>query len=167
MRLTTLKKTETTVDSVVQRLYPNLTEGERIAVAADLLKANPQLSTNQPLRPGLVVNVPSRPDRKPKPGGVTDDPVEELRGSLKEAVAGYQDSLAKRLDQALADISLQEELLKQKDILTAIKSTKEAPELAKQLAGALKERKKALAEEKKVQAELFSRIEKDLDTLLG
>lgn len=167
MRLTTLKTTETSLDSVVDRLYPNLSVQDRVQVTSELLKANPQLTAGQPLRPGLVVQVPTRPDRKTKAAGLTDDPIEDLRTSLKEAVSGYQDLLAKRLDEGMANIALQEELLKQKDIASAIKSTKEAPELAKELSSALKTRKKTLEEDKKVRVELFARIDKDLDTLLG
>lgn len=166
MRLTTLKNTETSLDSVVDRLYPNLSGQDRVLVTSDLLKANPQLSAGQPLRPGLVVLVPNRPDRKTKAAGLTDDPVEDLRASLKEAVSGYQDLLAQRLDQAMADLSLQEELLKQKDIANAIKSSKDSIDLAKELASALKTQRKALEEDKKVRLELFARIDKDLNTLL-
>ena len=167
MRLTTLKTTETSLDSVVDRLFPNLSGLERQQVTTDLLKANPQLTAGRPLRPGLVVQVPARPDRKTKAAGLTDDPVEDLLASLQDAVSGYQDLLAKRSDQGMVDIALQEELLKQKDIASAIKSTKEAHELAKELSSALKTRKKALEEEKRVRAALFAHIGKDLDTLLG
>lgn len=166
MRLTTLKKTETSLDSVVDRLYPNLSVHDRVQVTSELLKANPQLSAGQPLRPGLVVQVPTRPDRKTKAAGLTDDPVDELRTSLKEAVSGYQDRLTERAELAIADIARQEELLKQKDVASAIKSSREATDLAKELAAALKTQKKALEDDKKVRAELFARIGKDLDALM-
>lgn len=167
MRLTTLKKTETSLDSVVDRLYPNLSDRDRVQVTTDLLKANPQLGVGQPLRPGLVVQVPTRPDRKAKAVGLTDDPVEDLRTNLNEAVSGYQDLLIERAELAMANIARQEELIKQKDIASAIKSSKDATDLAKDLSSALKTQKKALEEDKKVRVELFARIDKDLKTLLG
>jgi hypothetical protein len=167
MRLTTLTKTETSLDSVVDRLYPNLSDQQRRRVTAGLLKVNPQLSEGQRLRPGLVIQVPTQPDHKTKAAGLTDDPVEDLRTSLNEAVSGYQDLLTERAKLAMADIARQEELLKQKDVATAIKSSKEATDLAKELAGALKTQKKSLEEDKKVRIELFARIDKDLKTLLG
>lgn len=167
MRLTTLMTSETTVENVVDRLYPNLSGLERQQVTTDLIKANPQLSADRRLRQGLVIQVPTILDRKTNAAGVTDDPVDDLRTIVKEAVSGYKDLLTERAEKATDDIARQEELLAQDDIPTAIKSSKEASKLAKELANALKTSKKALEDNKKVRADLFARIDKDLDSLFG
>ncbi|MBK6714939.1 MAG: hypothetical protein IPG57_07555 [Burkholderiales bacterium] len=163
MRLTTLSSTEKSLDDLVDRLYPNLSGQKRKQVTSALLKENPQLSAAQPLRPGGVIKVPTRAVPQPKVAGLTNDPVEDLRASLKGALSGYQELLAQRIEQGIAEAARQEDLLNEKDIASAIKSSKEAPDLAKQLSTLLKKRKKTLMDEMKSRAELFALIEKDLD----
>jgi phage tail protein X len=167
MRLTTLKTSESDVSALTQRLYPNLSEVKRKQVETALLKANPHLSETNAFRPGVVVTLPTMPDVKPKPGVVGDDPVDEMRSGLKEAVLNYKDGLDKRLDEALIEVTSQEELLKQKEVAAAIKATPDAAELAQELTASLRERKKTLAEQKKTQAETFAKIVDDIGSLLN
>jgi phage tail protein X len=167
MRLTTLKTSEADVSALAQRLYPNLNENSRKKVESALLKANPHLAETGTFRPGVIVSLPSIPGLKPKPGVVGDDPVDEMQIQLKAAVADYQEAMAKRIDEALADLASQEEILKNKEVAAAIKSEPDATELAKELVASLRDRKKTLAEEKKVQAEMFARIADDIGSLLG
>jgi ribosome-binding protein aMBF1 (putative translation factor) len=165
MRLTLLKQGEGSINALVDRLYPNLGEGARKRAESALLKANPQLSGRDAFRPDVVIAVPTIPDAKPKPGATAADPVEDLLKTLGESVASYRDDLGKGIERATADISVQEELLKQKDVAAAIKGDQEASALAKNLVATLRERKKSLAEERKNHAELFSRIGKDVAAL--
>jgi phage tail protein X len=167
MRLTTLKTSESDVSALTQRLYPNLSEVKRKQVETALLKANPHLSDTNAFRPGVVVALPTIPDLKPKTGAVSDDPVDEMRSGLQEAVLNYKDDLDKRLDEALAEVASQEALLKQKEVAAAIKATPDAAELAKELTASLRQRKTTLAEQKKTQAETFARIADDIGSLLN
>lgn len=165
MRLTTLKKSEADVSTLAQRLYPNLSESSRKKVETALLKANPHLAETGAFRPGVVITLPDTSEFKPKPGVVGNDPTEEMLGQLKDAVGSYQKDQAKRLDDALADVEGQEEVLKNKEVAAAIKNSSEASELAKELVASLRERQKLLAVEKKVQEEVFSKMMEDLGTL--
>ncbi len=165
MRLTTLKKSETDLSPAAQRLYPNLSESSRKKVETALLKANPHLAETGAFRPGTVVNLPEAPGLKPKAGQAGDDPVDEMLGQLKGAVGSYREDQAKRLDEALADVAGQEEILKDKEVAAAIKKSAEASKLAKELVASLRERQKLLAVEKKVQEEVFAKIMEDLGTL--
>ncbi len=165
MRLTLLKQGEGSMNALVDRLYPNLGESARKRAESALLKANPQLSGRDAFRPDVVIAVPAIPDAKPRPGTAAADPAEEMLKTLGEAVASYRDDLGKAIERATADIAVQEELLKQKDVAAAIKGDQEASALAKSLVATLREHKKSLAEERKNHAELFARIGKDIAAL--
>jgi hypothetical protein len=165
MRLTLIKQGEGSVGTLVERLYPNLSGIARERAETALLKANPQLAGHAAFRPDVVIAVPTIPDAKPRPGATAADPVEELLKTLGEAISNFGKDLGKGIERATADIAVQEELLKQKDVVAAIKGDQEALGLAKSLAATLRERKKSLAEERKGQAELFDRIGKDLGAL--
>ena len=167
MRLTTLQKNETSVSALVDRIYPNLTGASRTKAEAALKKANPHLGATGDFRPGVVVNVPSNPEFKPRPGIASKDPVDDMLGGLQDAVASYHDDLLKRLDESIADMTSQEEILKQKEVAAAIKATPDAAELAKSLTGSLRDRKKIAVNEKKVHDATFAAIAKDLGSLLG
>ena len=166
MRLTTLKKTETTTAALIDRLYPNLTEAQRKKAETELLKANPHLADAAAFKPDTVVNLPEAPGLKPKAGQAGDDPVDEMLGQLKGAVGSYREDQAKRLSEALADVAGQEEILKDKEVVAAIKKSAEASKLAKELVASLRERQKSLAVEKKAQEEVFAKIMEDLGALL-
>lgn len=166
MRLTTLKKTETTTAALIDRLYPNLTEAQRKKAETELLKANPHLADAAAFKPDTVVNLPEAPGLKPKAGQAGDDPVNEMLGQLKGAVGSYREDQAKRLGEALADVAGQEEILKDKEVVAAIKKSAEASKLAKELVASLRERQKSLAVEKKAQEEVFAKIMEDLGALL-
>jgi hypothetical protein len=167
MRLTTLQKNETSVSALVERIYPNLTEASRRKAEAAVIKANPHLSGAEAFRPGAVVTLPTAPELKPRPGVAGNDPVDDMLSGLQVAVASYHDELVKRLDQAVADLGKQEEILKQKEVATAIKGNPAATELAKSLVESLRERKKIAAGEKKGYDATFAAISKDLGSLLG
>lgn len=167
MRLTTLQKNETSVSALVERIYPKLNEESRKKAEAALVKANPHLSGADAFRPGVVVTLPTAPEFKPRPGAAGNDPVDDMLGNLQDAVASYHDELVKRLEQSVDDLSKQEEILKQKEVATAIKGNPAASELAKSLVGSLRERKKSAAEEKKAHDAMFAAISKDLGSLLG
>jgi len=166
MRLTTLKKTETTTAALIDRLYPNLTEAQRKKAETELLKANPHLADAAAFKPDTVVNLPEAPGLKPKAGQAGDDPVDEMLGQLKGAVGSYREDQAKRLGEALADVAGQEAILKDKEVVAAIKKSAEASKLAKELVVSLRERQKSLAVEKKAQEEVFAKIMEDLGALL-
>jgi hypothetical protein len=167
MRLTTLQKNETSVSALAERIYPNLNEAARKKAEAGLIKANPHLAASGAFRPGIVVTLPSDPELKPKPGIAGKDPVDDMLGGLKEAVDGYHADLVRRLDESIAHMNSQEEILKQKDVAAAIKANPAAAELAKSLVGSLRERKKIAAEEKKAHDTTFAAIAKDIGSLLG
>ena len=167
MRLTTLQKNETSVSALVERIYPNLTEASRRKAEAALIKSNPHLSAANAFRPGVVVTLPSATEFQPRPGVAGKDPVDDMLSGLQDAVASYHDELVKRLDQSVDDLSKQEEILKQKEVATAIKGNPAATELAKSLVESLRERKKSAAEEKKAHDATFAAISKDLGSLLG
>ena len=84
---------------------------------------------------------------------------------LNDTLKIHQENNANRIDTALANLAVQEETLKNREIAAAIKSTPEADELVKDLAASLKTARKRLAEDKKTQDALFSRIAEDLSTL--
>jgi len=167
MRLTALQKNETSVSALAERLYPNLSDAARKKAEAALIKANPHLSASDAFRPGVVVNIPAAPDLKPKAGAVGKDPVADLVGDLQDAVASYRANVTQRLEASIADMTNQEEMLKQKEVSTAIKSTPEAADLAKSLVGSLRERKKIAAEELKTREAVFASITKDVGSLFG
>lgn len=167
MRLTTLQKDETSVSALVERIYPNLTEASRRKAEAALIKVNPHLSGGNAFRPGVVVTLPTAREFKPRAGVAGKDPVDDMMSGLQDAVASYHEALVKKLDQSVADLSKQEEILKQKEVAAAIKGNPAATELAKSLVVSLRERKKSAAEEKKAHDAMFSAISKDLGSLLG
>lgn len=167
MRLTTLQKNETSVSALTERIYPNLSDSARKKAEAALIKANPHLVERGAFRPGVVVTLPSSPELKPRAGIAGKDPVADMLGNLQDAVASYHDDLAKGLDESIADLSRQEELLKQKEVAAAIKASPAAAELARSLVGSLRERKKIAAEEKKEHATTFAAMAKDIESLLG
>jgi hypothetical protein len=131
MRMTTLKTSESNISTLLQRLYPNLSESKLKQAEMALLKANPHLTEAGDFRPGVVVTLPSDTGLKPKPGIVDE-------------------------------LATQEETLKNKEVAAVIKDMPNAAELAKELTSSLRERKRAMAEEKKVQDELFARIGEDI-----
>lgn len=167
MRLTTLQKNETSISSLVERIYPNLTEASRKKAEAALIKINPHLSGGNAFRAGVVVTLPTATEFQPRAGVAGKDPVDDMMSGLQDAVASYHDELVKRLDQSVADLSKQEEILKQKEVATAIKGNPAATELAKSLVFSLRERKKSAAEDKKAHDAMFATIAKDLGSLLG
>jgi hypothetical protein len=164
MRITTLKANESSVSALVQRLSPSLTENQRKQAESDLLKANPHLVEGVAFKPGTVVHLPET--LKPKANTASDDPVAGTLDRLQDALKGYGESGAKRIDAAQKELDIQEEILKNKEVLTAIKNAPEAAELAKELAASLKTARKNLSLDKKMQEELLGRIAGDLDTLL-
>lgn len=164
MRLTTIK-TDASVGTLADRVYANLTPDSRKLAEAALLKANPHLARAGAFQPGVVVNLPELAGLKLKPAEAGHDPAGDLLDGLKEAVAGYRKQLEKTRGAALADLKTQEDLLKLKDVAAAIKAAPGAPELAKSLAAALKERRTAIAEEAKRADAAFDAIAKDLDSM--
>jgi hypothetical protein len=164
MRMTTLKANESSVSALVQRLNPSLTESQRKLAEADLLKANPHLTESGAFKPGTVVHLPET--LKPKANTASDDPVAGTLDRLQNALKVYGESSTKRIDAAQKELDIQAEILKNKEVLAAIKNAPEATELAKELSASLKTARKNLALDKKMQEELFGRIAGDLDTLL-
>ncbi len=166
MRLTTLKKNESDIRLLAQRLYPGLNENTRRQVESALLKANPHLFESGAFRPGIVVSLPSIPDFKPKPGVVSDDPVDEMRTALAEAIKDYKKILDDRMHKVIAEVVNQQDMLQRQDIEEALKNFgPDAQELAKKLAESLDEQRKTLEKEVRSQADLFPRIMKDLESL--
>jgi phage tail protein X len=165
MRMTTIKTSETSASALVHRLYPTLTESERQQAETALLKANPHLSDSDAFKPGAVVTLPDTPTLKPKATASSDDPLAVTLDLLNDTLKIHQENNANRIDTALANLAVQEETLKNREIAAAIKSTPEADELVKDLAASLKTARKRLAEDKKTQDALFSRIAEDLSTL--
>ncbi len=163
MRLTIVKD-EQSVGALADRLYPKLTAAARRQVEAAVLKANPQLAHAEALRPGMVVHLPDIPDLKPK-AEAGPDPSTDLLDGLKEAVDGYRERLEKGLAAAEDDLRSQERLPKQREVAAAIKATPGAPELAKSLAGALADRRKAIADTAKQLDTTFKQIAKDLESI--
>jgi hypothetical protein len=162
MRMTTLKTSDSNISTLLQRLYPNLSESKLKQAEMALLKVNPHLTDAGDFRPGVVVTLPSDTGLKPKPGIVDDDPIDEMHSLLQDSLKVYKDIQATRIDEALAELATQEETLKNKEVAAVIKDLPNAAELAKELTASLRERKKTLAEEKKVQDELFARIGEDI-----
>lgn len=162
MRMTTLKTSESNISTLSQRLYPNLSESKLKQAEMALLKANPHLTEADAFQPGVVVTLPSDTGLKPKPGSVGDDPIDEMHSLLQDSLKVYKDIQATRIDEALAELATQEETLKNKEVAAVIKDMPNAAALAKELTASLRERKRALAEEKKVQDELFARIGEDI-----
>ena len=164
MRLTTVK-TEVSLDALADRLYNNLTPDKRKRVVAALLKANPQLAGAEAFRPGVVVRLPEQPGLTLKTAETGKDPVGELMGGLKEAVAGYGEQLMKNLGAALTDLKNQDAILKQKEVAAAIKAAPEAAKLADSLTASLRDRGKALTDERKTLDTTLGQIAKDIDSL--
>jgi hypothetical protein len=162
MRMTTIKMSETSASALVQRLYPTLTENQRKQAESALLKANPHLTEAGAFRPGVVVTLPSDTGLKPKPGIVGDDPIDEMCSLLQDSLKVYKDIQATRIGEALAELTTQEKTLGNREVAAAIKNMPNAAELAKDLTVSLRGRKRALAEEKKGQDELFARIGEDI-----
>lgn len=162
MRMTVVQSSETTVSALAKRLYPNLGESTLKKAEAALLKANPHLRDSAAFKPGATVVLPTIPGVKPRPSATGEDPGDDRRTHLQEAVKEFRTIMAARLDEAGTDLGRQEETLKNRDVVAAINASPEAAALAKKLAKKLAERKKALAEEKRAQEELFARIEEDI-----
>ena len=59
MRMTTLKTSDSNISTLLQRLYPNLSESKLKQADMALLKANPHLTEAGDFRPGVVVTLPS------------------------------------------------------------------------------------------------------------
>ena len=167
MRLTTLQEDETSASALVDRIYPKLPKASRKKAEAALLKANPHLAVTGAFRPGVVVSLPSDPELKPRPGIAGKDPVEDMLGTLNEAVSGYHEDLVKRLGESIVDMTSQEEILKQREVVAAIEATPGAVELAKSLTRSLREGKKAAGIEKEAYHTTFAAIAKDIGSLLG
>lgn len=165
MRLTTLKKTETTTAALIDRLYPNLTDAQRKKAETELLKANPHLTDAAAFKPDTVIKLPEAPGLKPKAGQAGDDPVKEMLGQLKTALEGYGKLQSMSLDNELAVIADQEALLKDKELAAALKNSPEATEAAKQLSANLGKRKKEAEVDRKERDALFARMAADVDAL--
>lgn len=166
MRLTTIKS-ETAVTTLADRLYTNLTPASRKAVEAALIRANPQLADPHGFKTGIVVHVPDVPDVSHQPGTTTQDPLAAATAGLKDALEVYGGELAGNLKQATADIEEQAVLLKQREVAAAIKSDKDAAELAKSMTASLRERAKQLADEGKQLDGLLKQIVSDLGSFGG
>lgn len=165
MRITTLKKNETSAGALVQRLYPNLSESQRKKAEADLLKANPHLAEAAAFKPDTVVKLPDTPEFKAKAGAAEDDPIEAALEQLKEVVAGYRHEQTQHIDAELAAIASQEELLKDKEVAAAIKRSPDAGAIAETLKAYLRDGKKALETEAKKRDALFETMLSDMGAL--
>jgi hypothetical protein len=158
-------KTEKSLREVAERVYGPLDSDKLARAQTALLKANPHLEDKAALQPGAVVSVPEVPGLKPRASAVRSDPTDDLRKQLADATAALQVQVAARLDARAQAVAQQTELLKSKEVAGAIKQDPAAADIAKGLSLTLREETKAIAEERKRNAELFDRIGADLKKL--
>lgn len=167
MRLTTLINSDVTLEKLAIRLYPKLTDAERIAAAAELLRANPHLSDRSLMQSGLIVKIPSLTGQRININGVPDDPVDDLRVFWKRMLSGYKVQLTQQFEATLASTDWQIQQLARDDVAEAIKTAKpEDSELAVNLAHELKSRRSAVRTEQTNRLKILDQIAKDLDLLL-
>lgn len=158
-------KTEKSLREVAERVYGTLDADKLARAQTALLKANPHLEAKAALQPGAVVSVPDVPGLRPRAGTVRSDPVDDLRKQLAAATETLQAQIAARLDARAQDLAQQTELLKSREVAAAIKQDPAGAEIAKGLTQTLRDETKAIAEERKRNAELFDRIAADLKKL--
>lgn len=164
MRITTLKG-EASLAELADRLFSITDAGARQRAEAALLKANPTLDRASGFLSGAVVVIPEVPDLKIRAAAGDQEPVEDVRRSLLEAVESYQAALRKRTDEAASDLDRQAELLKDREVAAAIRKDEVATNLSKELTASLRTRGKAIAEERKRQEEVFGQMTADLKAL--
>lgn len=165
MRITTIKASDTNIQTLVGRLYPTLNPAARLQVEAALIKANPHLIDATRLKPETVIHLPDT-GFKTAAQSAGDDPVadslEHLGGSLQE----HAKRISRRYQAEAQDIDAQESLLKDKTFQTTIKGDAHATELAKQLLRHLRERKTRIDGERRDRLALMERIANDIITLM-
>ena len=165
MRITTLKKNETDIRLLVQRLYPNLEVGMRTKAEKAMVKANPHLKKAGAFRSGIIVSIPAIQGITVKPAAKSDDPVEEVQDLLLGAVKEFNEKTERSMSQALEDIERQMEVLDNEEVAPVIKKQEKTRAIAEQLTESLVRRKEVVKEEQEAQNELFQKIYKDLKAM--
>jgi hypothetical protein len=161
----TTLKTEKNLLEVVERIYGTLDAANQARAQTALLRANPHLEAEAALRPGAVVHVPDVSGLRPRPAAGRDDPALSLHKELETAVAGLREQLSARLEHRAQELTQQAELLKSREIAAAIKQDPAGAEIAKNLAQALRDETKVVAEDRKRVADVFERIAADLQRI--
>jgi hypothetical protein len=162
-RVTTLSQ-ETTLRQVTDRLYGTLSARDRTRAEKALLEANPHLASADKFVAGTVVRVPALTGLRARTATVSQDPVDELRDAVAAGLDQFRASLSSHLDAAAADLETQSELLKDRTVAAEIKRVG-ASEVAKQLTESLRDRAKAVADDRKRHEALFKRMAADLQGL--
>lgn len=157
-------RNESTLRQVADRLYGTLDAKDRTLAEKALLEANPHLVDPAAFRAGAIIDVPPVRGLKAQAETTRNDPVSDVRDAIGVAVDDYRQQFAARLAAAAADIGSQEELMKDKEVVAALKRAG-GTDLAKQLTESLQARAKTLAEQRKQQDVLFKRIAEDLKGL--
>jgi hypothetical protein len=152
---------DSTLREVTDRIFGTLNARDRGRAEKALLEANPHLAQPNALVAGAVVRVPALTGLKARATVGSQDPVSELHATVAAQADAYQTILAVHGDAAAAELDAQTELLKDRTVAAELRRAG-ATELQKQLTESLRERAKAVANNRKRRQALFKRIGADL-----
>ena len=109
MPVTAILQNETSLAIVADRLFANLPPDSRKIAEASLLKLNPDLSSSNALRPGVIIKLPETSALNQKQ--INDDPFTQTTELLKGVVENFRNQLIEQVQTQTQDLLRQTTLI--------------------------------------------------------
>lgn len=159
-------RSEKSVSELVDKVYSNLSDKDRKAAEAAIIKANPALKDMSNLKRGTLITIPKVKNLKPKKTRSVTDPDGDLVEDYVQRLDAFSEMLAK--NNALRDQQQKESqaVLKKSDVKKILDSSDEAKQVVEQLQQHISEDGKIRKEIETATSKFFKDLQKDLEKLM-
>jgi len=159
-------RTEKSVTELVNKVYSNLADKDRIKAEAAMIKENPALKNFANLKRGTLIRIPEIKNVKRKKTRSVSDPDGELMEDYLERLEVFSETLAKNNDIKDDEQKETQSILKKSAINKLLNEDAEAKKIASDLKKHISEDTKKRKETESQSKKAFSQLKKDLEKFL-
>jgi hypothetical protein len=167
MPITTLHE-ETSIDALVDGIFPGIAPDERDKVMAALIKANPQIEGLDRLDAGTVLMIPNVPGVGMEPAAGPwgfEDPTGEGSDLIARALQDYGARIAERHELYRDQLQQQAALLKDRELKKALRERPDAEQLVPDIEAAIKTRTREAAKQHNQLQDALTKLAETLGSL--